>query len=335
MATVPGMLSSINEDDFCNAFMQWMTELLRTEGTHIIIDGKALRGAAERIKDGHTSYILNAIEAATHLVVAQLAIESKENEKTAILTILELLALKDSLVTIDAAGTTADIIQKIVSKDAHYLLTIKKNQPITYDEIMEYFNTHIIMPENQYQTSEKNRERMEYRKIKRSQFTAQISNSVRYPNLKEFALLEQVRIKIEKDDDGNDITPDKETYLKQGSVRKPKITIGDQASDDRYRIGLVTDIELTPQELLDIKRKHWKIENGLHHVLDDTLREDRSPARKSKNNLALIRKFVFNILQIARIREKSSQGFPEMMDSFADDSNKIRFYVLQGIESFY
>lgn len=147
--------------------------------------------------------------------------------------------------------------------------------------------------------------------------------------------MEQVRIKIEKDDDGNDITPDKETYLKQGSVRKPKITIGDQAGDDRYRIGLVTDMELTPKELLDTKRKHWKIENGLHHVLDDTLREDRSPARKSKNNLALIRKFVFNILQIARIREKSSQGFPEMMDSFADDSNKIRFYVLQGIESFY
>lgn len=172
-------------------------------------------------------YILNAIEAATNLVVAQLAIDSKESEKTVIIRILELLALKNSLVTIDAAGTTADIIQETVSKDAHYLLTIKKNQPITYDEIMEYFNTHVIMPENEYQTSEKNRERMEYRKIKRSQFTAQIGNSVRYPNLKEFALLEQVRIKIEKDDGGNDLTLDKETYLEQGSVRKPKITIGD------------------------------------------------------------------------------------------------------------
>lgn len=221
------------------------------------------------------------------------------------------------------------------SKDAHYLLAIKKNQPNTYDEIMEYFNSHVIMSENQYQTREKNRERMEYRKIKRSRFTGQIGNSVRYPKLKQFALLEQVRIKIEKNDDGKDITPDKETYLKQGTVRKPRITIGDQAGDDRYRIGLVTDVEFTPKEMLDAKRRHWKIENGLHYVLDDTLREDRSPARKSKNNLAMLRKFVFNILQIARIREKSSQGFSEMMDSFADDSNKIRFYVLQGIESFY
>ncbi len=335
LATVSRILSSINEDDFCNAFMQWMTELLRTEGTHIILDGKALRGATERIKDGHTPYILNAIEAATNLVVAQLAIDGKESEKTAILRILDLLALKDSLVTIDAAGTTEDIIQKIVSKDAHYLFTIKKNQPNTYAEIMGYFDTNITMPENQYQTSEKNRERMEYRRIKRSRFTEQIGNPVRYPNLKQFALLEQVRIKIEKDDDGNDITPDMETYLKQGTVRKAKITTGDQATDDRYRIGLVTDIELTPKEMLEAKRRHWKIENGLHHVLDDTLREDRSPARKSKNNLAMLRKFVFNILQIARIREKTSIGFLEMMDSFADDGNKIQSYVLEGIESFY
>ena len=335
LSTVSRLLSTINEEDFCNAFMQWMTELLKTQAAHIIIDGKALRGATERIKKGNTPYILNAIEAATNLVVAQIAIDTKENEKTAIPRLLDLLSLKDSLVTIDAIGTTTDIIQKIAEKGAHYLLTIKKNQPTTYKEIMQYFDSHIILKENHYQTSEKNRERMEYREIKRSQFISQISSTDRYPNLKQFALLEQVRIKIEKDDDGRNITPNKEIYLKQGTVRKPQISTGDQATDDRYRIGLVTDTGLSPKDMLEIKRKHWKIENGLHHVLDDTLREDRSPARKSKNNLALIRKFVFNILQIAKIREESSLGFPETMDSFADDSNKIRSYVLEGIESFY
>ncbi len=103
---------------------------------------------------------------------------------------------------------------------------------------------------------------MEYRKLKRSRFTEQIGHSVRYPNLKQFAILEQVRIKIE---------------------------------------------------------------NGLYYVLDDALREDRSPARKSKNNLAMLRKYVFNILQIAKIRKGSLIVFTEMMDSFADDSNKIQF----------
>ena len=334
-ATASRMLSTIDEADFCNAFMQWMTEILSTRGTHIIIDGKALRGATERIKDKNTPYILNAIEAATNLVVGQLAITEKENEIVAIPKLLDMLSIKGSVVTIDAIGTVTDIIQKISEKDAHYLLAIKLNQPTTYNEIMQYFASHIILEENHYSTKEKNRERMEYRDIKRSQYVEWISLSNRFPDLKQFAVLEQVRIRIEKDNAGNDITPDKETYLKQGTVRKPKITVGDQLTDDVYRIGLVTDLGLSPKEMLETKRNHWRIENGLHHVLDDTLREDRSPARKSKNNLSLLRKFVFNILQIARIRENYPYGFPEMMDDFADDVNKIRHYVLQGIESFY
>ncbi len=40
----------------------------------------------------------------------------------------------------------------------------------------------------------------------------------------------------------------------------------------------------------------------LHHVLDDTFLEDRSPAQGSKNNLALIRKFAINILRLAQIQ---------------------------------
>ena len=126
-ATASRMLGAIDEEDFCNAFMQWMTEILRTRGVHIIIDGKALRGATERIKDKNTPYILNAVEAATNLVVCQLAITEKENEAAAIPKLLEMLSMKDSVVTIDAIGTTTDIIRKITEKGAHYLLTVNLN----------------------------------------------------------------------------------------------------------------------------------------------------------------------------------------------------------------
>lgn len=61
VATASRMLSSIEEEDFLCAFMQWMTELIKTKNVHIIIDGKALRGATARLKDGNTPYILNAI----------------------------------------------------------------------------------------------------------------------------------------------------------------------------------------------------------------------------------------------------------------------------------
>lgn len=333
--TASRMLANIEEEDFNCAFIQWMTEMIETTNTHIIIDGKALRGATKRLRNGKTPYILNAIEATTNLVIAQLAIGEKENEITAIPKLLDILNVKGSVITIDAIGTQEKIIKKIRSQGAHYLMTVKKNQPTIYEDILKYFNTHIIMKKNQFQTSEKNRERKEYRTLKTSEYIPWISLKEVFEGITKFAVLEQVRIKIERDRNGTDITPDKNEYLKNGSKRKPKVSTGDQMTDDVYQIGIITDIKMEPEKMLEIKRNHWKIENGLHHVLDDTLREDRSPATSSKNNLALLRKIVFNILQIAKMRENFHQGFPEMQDAFADNNDKIRTYVLNGIESFY
>ncbi len=67
------------------------------------------------------------------------------------------------------------------------------------------------------------------------------------------------------------------------------------------------------------KREHWAVENRLHHVLDDAFREDRSPAKKSKHNLALIRKFAYNILRIAILYGDCAEIMTEAMDDFSDD----------------
>ena len=89
------------------------------------------------------------------------------------------------------------------------------------------------------------------------------------------------------------------------------------------------------EELGRYKREHWAIENRLHHVLDDSFREDRSPAKKSKNNLALIRKFAYNILRIAMIQGACCPIMTEAMDDFCDDLALMKRYVFDGILSFY
>lgn len=66
--------------------------------------------------------------------------------------------------------------------------------------------------------------------------------------------------------------------------------------------------------MLETKRNHWKIENSLHYVLDDLFREDRSSVGKSKNNLAVVRKIIYNLLWIAIIVEKPGAGPTEMRD---------------------
>jgi len=83
------------------------------------------------------------------------------------------------------------------------------------------------------------------------------------------------------------------------------------------------------------RRDHWNVENRLHHVLDDTFREDRSPAKGSKNNLALIRKFSFNILRLAQIQRNISLAMTEMMNLFCDDKSLSGKYIFREIESLY
>ena len=87
---------------------------------------------------------------------------------------------------------------------------------------------------------------------------------------------------MEKDKDGRDITPTYEDFIKNGTVRKPMITTGENLTDDIHQVGLISSRRMSAQETLEIKRNHWKIENGLHHVLDDLFREDRSSAKKAR-----------------------------------------------------
>jgi len=98
---------------------------------------------------------------------------------------------------------------------------------------------------------------------------------------------------------------------------------------------MVSDLNMTAEEMGRIKRNHWTVENKLHHVLDDTFREDRSPARRSKNSLALIRKFAYNILRLTMMNDPRNKTMPEMIDRFADYHSLIEEYVFNGIASFY
>ena len=349
-ATVSRLLGNIDEEIFCLAFIEWMTGILNMKGIKIAIDGKALRGSTEKIKNRQAPYILNAIDTATALVIAQLPIAEKENEISAIPKLLKLLNIQGSLVTIDAIGTAQSIINTINEKEADYLLTVKKGNPLTYQETKEMFAElgrerertaahpgQAVTYEKQlasydvYKLNEKNRSRMEYRTMQVCQNTDLITLCQKQKEIKTVGWLEQVRIPMEKEKDGKDITPSYEDFIKNGTVRKPRVTTGDNLTDDIHQVGLISSRRMSAQETLEIKRNHWRIENSLHHVLDDLFREDRSSARKSKNNLAVIRKIAYNLLRIAILREKPESGPTEMRDQFNDDLTLIEKYVFRGI----
>lgn len=346
--TASRILSQIDEELFLYAFMEWIGEKLETRGIHLIIDGKALRASAEKVKNGNVPYVLNAIDAGTGLVLAQLPIEAKTNEITAIPKLLSLLDLKGTTVTIDAIGTQTSIMEQILESGGHFVFTVKKNHPATYSEMMDIFedlqaekaqkNRDPQYHENfreqmekydEYESTEKNRGRIEYRYYKICNDTALLSRSGSdWYFIKSIGHVRQIRIKIRKDQDGNDITSTLEEFLEER--RRQKAGATDETDDDFQDVGIVSDMELTAEEMGRIKREHWKIENSCHHVLDDTMREDRSPAKKSKNNLALIRKFAYNILRLILNEHPEGKSIADLKEILSDEPDRMKKYIFEG-----
>ena len=133
------LLSGVDEELFALEFMEWIGEIVCTKGIHLAVDGKALRAAMEKVKDFRAPMVLNAIDAVTGVVLAQMPIKNKDCEIKAIPELLKLLDIEGSTVTTDAIGTQTQIMKQILSQKGHFVLMVKKNQPQSYEEILKYF----------------------------------------------------------------------------------------------------------------------------------------------------------------------------------------------------
>lgn len=349
--TLSRLLNDIDEEIFALTFTDWVTQLLKGHGLHIIIDGKALRGSAKKIQNGNVPYLLNAIEATTEMVLTQFPIDTKTNEITAIPQLLDWIDIEGNTVTIDAIGTQTAIMEKINSGNAWFVLQVKKNQPNMYEDIISYFKEledekekkkknpsyHSAWEEqltacDSYVSSEKNRERYEHREYMSSSDVACLSEYTDMTFIKTIGMSRQIRRMIIRDKEGNDITPDMKSFVKNGSTEGTTATKGDGMTDAIQEVGIISNRELDAETMGIFKRNHWKIENALHHVLDDVFREDRSPAKGSKNNLALIRKFAYNIIRYAHVTLPDTTGVLGMMDWFSDNPEKAAKYIFSPLE---
>ena len=73
------------------------------------------------------------------MTLGQVKTEEKSNEITAIPRLLELLALRGCIVTIDAMGCQREIAEQIVEAGADYVLAVKENQGQLNDDLRTFF----------------------------------------------------------------------------------------------------------------------------------------------------------------------------------------------------
>src|SRR4051794_24197922 len=137
--TLREVVAALDPALFKACFTRRVEGLRETEPALVAVDGKPSRRSHARGKGREPLHLVSAWAGRQRLVLGQEAVGGKSNEITAIPLLLERLALRGALVTIDAIGTQDAIAALILARGGDYLLALKGNRPATFKDVGAFF----------------------------------------------------------------------------------------------------------------------------------------------------------------------------------------------------
>ncbi|WP_173981915.1 ISAs1 family transposase, partial [Magnetospirillum sp. SS-4] len=153
------------------------------------LDGKTLRRSGDTGNGTKPLHLVSAWASTQRLVLCQEAVDTKDNECAAILSILERLSIKGALVTIDAIATNPAIAQAITDAGGDYLLALKRNQPSLHDDVARYFGDPDTTGLKALEIVDKDHGRIETRRYAVSHEIDWLTGDRRYPGEPRFHAL--------------------------------------------------------------------------------------------------------------------------------------------------
>lgn len=219
---------------------------------HTAVDGKVMRGTLKHDREDQPPvHLLTFYECESGLVLDQFSVEKKENEYSRCLAVLHPLLVKGRILTADAGIGYKAWCLVVHVMGGYYSIPIKDNHPAVRQDFILFFEDKKI-DRSEFQTYEetnKGHGRLEKREI----WTSTQMNEF---FAKDWAGIAQV-------------------YMIKRTVKEK----------DEERVEIVYGLTSLPRKkadakrILELNRKHWSIENRLHHRRDVTLGEDASQTR--------------------------------------------------------
>lgn len=262
------LFARLDTKAFNQCFINWINNISEISDNEVIaIDGKTIRNSNYKNSSKSAYHIVSAYASENRVCLGQEVVSEKSNEITAIPKLLDLIVVKGGVITIDAMGCQAEIAEKIIKKDADYILAVKNNQKGLRSQIIKSFeqNKQIEIDES----IDTGHGRVETRICEVINNVENIECREKWKNLNGIVKITSKR------------------YIK---------ATGKETIETRYYIS---SLEITAKEMNEHIRKHWSIENKLHWTLDVIFNEDKSLKKKDNApiNFNIVRKAALTMIE--------------------------------------
>jgi predicted transposase YbfD/YdcC len=277
----------IDPDAFERSFLAWVRAVFRPDGgmpRQVAVDGKTVRRSFDRKKGRSPLHLVSAYATEGGLVLAQRAAEDKGGELAVVPELLDGLDLEGCLVSLDALACQPAIAGRIVGRGGDYLLALKGNRKKAHAEVKAWFAANAFALGGSlrpcFDAFDDGHGRLVRRRVFACPDVGVFTTLAAWPGLKAVLAVETIR----------------------GIPGRGKVT-----AEIRHYLSSAA---LPPERLAAAIRSHWRIENGLHWVLDVTFREDASRVRErnAARNLALLRKVALNLARADGSLKASLKG---------------------------
>ena len=232
----------------------------------IAVDGKTMRGA--RTGSNPAPHLLAALDQAAGTALTQRRVADKSNEIPALPELLAPLDLDGAVVTADAMHTQTGTAQWIISRGAHYVLTVKNNQPGLKRALKKLPWKDVpstSVPDGSHG-----------RRVRRTVQAVEAPAWIDFPGAAQVIRIRRTR-----------------TVNKRGGGRRTTTEVA-------HLICSLPMTDAPPELVASWARGHWAIENRLHWIRDVVFDEDRHQlrTRNGPQIMAALRNLAISLIRL-------------------------------------